>query len=174
MIPVFISDSEKIDKKIKSLKEVKISKGGWIKRYIDERTKEEWVLSFYHAEMHGNGFPVLKKLPHLSINNLIELALSSKNIDEIRCASFELQEREKFHNSDFRDYLIQKLNQIDTSNLPLSEKERLTIIIKNSTLDDPINRRTIVGKHYTEIAKDAEHYRSISDKANKILNNINR
>ena len=64
--------------------------------------------------------------------------------------------------------------KIDVVNCNGFEKERLNIIIYESSLYDKTNLRPIVGKHYTEIEKDADYYRTISEKAKTILDLIKK
>jgi len=95
--------------------------------------------------------------------------MTSLDKNDIIGASLELSEREKINKDDFRSKLLDKLLQVDTSNLSDFEKERLKIIIYESALYDATNRRNIVGKHFTEIEKDADYFRTISEKAKTIL-----
>jgi hypothetical protein len=63
---------------------------------------------------------------------------------------------------------------IDTSTLIDFEKDRLKIVIYESNLYDQTNRREIVGKHFTDIQKDADYYSTIALKARKILDDIEK
>jgi hypothetical protein len=45
-------------------------------------------------------------------------------------------------------------------------------IIYESGLFNPTNRKEIVGKHWTEIKKEADFYKGISEKANSILKKV--
>jgi hypothetical protein len=172
MSEFFICNREAIDIKLTSLVETGISEDGWISFYTDGHTKEQWELTSYHSEYHGGGIPVLKKLPHPSISHLIKIALTSKDVNDVAGASLELCEREKYNNENFREELLEKLQLIEIAELSDLEKGRLKTIIYDSELFDPTNRREIVGKHWKEINQDGEFYKSVSEKAKKILTKI--
>lgn len=172
MTEFFICNQDNVNSKIQTLTKKGTSVDGWTEDYVDEDTNENWLLTRYNSEYHGGGVPVLKKLPEPTIDKLIDIAITSYDTNNIIGASLELCEREKFNKENFRDKLISRLLQVDTSNLSDFEKERLKIIIYESDLYDATNRRNIVGKHFTEIQIDAEYYRTIADKAKEILANI--
>jgi len=117
-------------------------------------------------------FSILKRLPEPTIEELINIAMASDDKNEIIGASLGLAEREKYNDIDFRHTLLNRLLQIDTSNLTDFERERLKIIIYGSDLYDATNRKGIVGKHFTEIQNDADYYRIISQKAKSLLADI--
>lgn len=165
----FICNQNEVDSKVKTLTQTGTSDDGWTDFYVDKKTNENWLLIRYHSEYHGSGIPVLKKLPELTIDELINIALTSLDTNDIIGASLDLSERERYKKEDFRGKLLNHLLQVDISSLSNFEKERLRIIIYESDLYDATNRRNIVGKHFTEIERDANYYRSVSQKAKGIL-----
>jgi hypothetical protein len=169
----FICNQDKVESKLKTLTKTGTSDDGWTQYYHDNNSNEDWLLTNYDSEYHGGGVPVLKRLPELSIEELIEIAMSSTDTNDIVGASLEFSEREKYNEEEFREKLISRLVQLaETPDLPDFELERLKIIIYESDLYDATNRRNIVGKHFTEIEKDAEYFKVISQKAKKILADI--
>jgi hypothetical protein len=46
-----------------------------------------WVLTPFHSENHGGGVSVLKRLPELTMEELIEIAITSNNPNDIVGAS---------------------------------------------------------------------------------------
>jgi hypothetical protein len=169
MHPYFICDQDAIESKLRTLTKSKTSDNGWIEYFVDQESNEEWLLTHYHSEYQGGGSPVLKRLPEPTIDELVEIAMTSSEKSDIIGASLELSERERNKKVDFRDKLINRLLKISTFKLTDFEKERLKIIIYESNLYDATNRRNIVGKHFTEIENDANYYRTISQKAKGIL-----
>ena len=163
----FICNQDEVENKLKALTKTGTSDDGWTHYYQDNI--EKWLLTSFNSEHHGGGLPVLKRLPEPTIDELIDIALTSFDTNDIIGASLELSEREKYNKVDFRDKLLNKLLQIDTSKLADFEKTRLKLIINKSDLCDATNRRDIVGKHLTEIQSDANYFRTISQKALKIL-----
>lgn len=170
----FICNQNQVESRLKSLTKTGASEDGWTQYYMDNNTKEEWLFTTYESEFHGGGIPVLKRLSEPTIEELIEIALTSNDRNDIIGASLELLERERYNKEDFRQQLLNRLEQIDTSNLTEFEKERYKLIIYESDLYDATNRRDIVGKHFSEIQKDADYYHTIAGKAKKILANIGK
>ena len=172
MSTFYLTSQEAIDNKLLSLRKLRTSDDGWSTYFLDEANNEEWQLTRHHGAYQGGGLPILKRLPPPSISELIEISLTSDDINNITGAAIELNEREKYNNEQFREDLINKLLLVDTSTLSAFEKNRMKTIIYESKLFDPINRNEIVGKHWTEIKKEADFYKGISDKANSILRKV--
>jgi immunity protein 27 of polymorphic toxin system len=174
MHPFFICNKDQIDAKLKKLVKVGTAADGWTHYYRDDYTKEQWIFTTYKSEFHGGGIPVLKRIPKLTIDELIEVALSSTDRNDIIGASLELSERERNDKEDFRQKLLQRILGIDLSNLTEFDKERIALIIYKSDLHDATNRKEIVGKTIAEIQDDATYYRSAAENAKKILKNIDK
>jgi len=170
----FICNQNDVNSKLQTLTKTGISDDGWTDYLVDKNTNENWLLTRYESEYQGGGIPVLKRLPEPTINELINIAMTSLDTNDITGASLELSERERYNKENFRDKLLDKLLQVATSNLTDFERVRLKIIIYESDLYDLTNLRDIVGKHYSEIQKDADYYRTISDKGKSILNEIEK
>ena len=170
----FICNQEKVTSKLQTLTLTDKSDSEWTENYIDNKSNEKWILVRYHSEYNGGGLPVLKRLPEPTTEELIDIALSSLDKNDIIGASLELADREKVKKEDFRDKLIKQLLAIPVSKLTGFERERLKIIIYESDLYDPTNRRNIIGKHFTEIESDAEYYRVVAQNAKGILIEIDK
>ena len=170
----FICNQDEVEAKLKALTKTGTSTDGWTHYYVDNNSREEWHWIRYDSEYHGGGVPVLKRIPEPTLEELIDIAMTSAETNDIIGASLELSEREKYKKEDFRAKLLNRLLQVDTSNLTDFEKERLKIIIYESDLYDATNRRNIVGKHFTEIESDADYYRTAAHKAKSILENIGK
>ncbi len=170
----FICNQSQVDSKIKDLTKTGTSEDGWIEFYIDKNTNDNWLLTRYNSEYHGGGLPILKKIPEPTIDELIDIAITSGDTNNIIGASLELSEREKNKKEDFRAKLLSRVMQFDTSNLSKFEKERLKIIIYESNLFDATNRRDIVGKHFTEIQTDADYFKTNARIAKDILIDIEK
>ena len=166
----FICNPDEIENKLRTLTKTGDSDDGWTHYYQDNT--EKWLLTSFNSAYHGGGIPVLKRNPEPTDEELIDIALTSLNTNDIIGASLELSEREKFSKVDFRGNLLAKLSRFDPSKLDDFEIERLKLIIKKSDLCDSTNRREIVGKDLAEIQTDANYYRGISLNAIKILEDI--
>jgi hypothetical protein len=172
MTEFFICNQDDVNSKLQSLTKTGTSLEGWTDYFMDKKTNENWLLTRYNSEYHGGGVPVLKRLPEPTIDELINIAITSSDKNNIIGASLELSERERYRKEDFRKELLNHLLKIDTSNLSDFEKERIKLIVYESALYDATNRRNVVGKHYTEIQNDAEYYRTIAEGAKVVLTKI--
>lgn len=170
----YICNKKDIETKLKALIQTGTSEDGWTRFYSDKTNNENWHSTQYESEYHGGGITVLKKLPPPTIDQLIDIALTSKDINDVTGASLELSEREKYQNENFRDKLIIKLQSIDLYSLSPFDKERLKTIIYESDLFDSTNQREIVGKHWSEINKDAQYFIDIANTAKQILEDIEK
>lgn len=174
MHQIFICNQDEVEIKLKTLIKTGTSTDGWTHYFVEKNSNEEWHLTRYNSEYHGGGVPVLKRLPEPTTEELIHIALTSADSNDIIGASLELSQKEKYKKEDFRAGLVNQLVQLDTSNLSGFEKERLKIIIYESGLYDATNRREIVGKHFTDIESDADYYRTTAQKAREILEIIGK
>ncbi|WP_165958084.1 Imm27 family immunity protein [Segetibacter sp. 3557_3] len=147
---------------------------GWMHYYYDSTSNEAWVLTQFNSEYHGGGSPVLKRLPELKCEDLIELAMTSLDLNDVIGASKELAEREQNDKEDFRDRLITRMLQTDVVNSSSAERDRLRIIISKTNLLDPMNRRNIVGKRFNEIKEDSEYYQHLAFKAKDLLDDMEK
>lgn len=174
MHPFFICGQDEINSKLTTLIKTSVSEDVWTQHYTDRATKEKWLLTQFHAEYQGGGVSVLKRLPEPTIEELINIAVTSNDTNDIIGASIELSEREKYNKEDFRDNLLQRLLQFDILDLTDFDKERFKIIIYESELYDATNRRDIIKKHFIEINTDAKYYLNISQQAKAILADIDK
>ena len=108
--------------------------------------------------------------PPPTTDELIDIALFSKYTDEVSVAAARLYFEEQTDKKEFRKQLVDRMNQIDFEHLDEIEKERIKTIIQASQLTDRLNKREIIGKHFTEIQKDAAFFNSIADRVQEIIN----
>ncbi len=172
MSQYFICRESEVESKIKNLKLIGESDDGYILNYRDTKTEELWSLAWYESEFLGKDIPVLQKLPEPGTAELIKIAMNAANNEEIIGASLLLSARERSRKEEFRADLLQQLLQVDLSKASAFEQARLRMIIYESDLLDTTNRREIIGKHFTQINRDADYYREIAEKAKRIFNEI--
>lgn len=172
MYPFVICNHQLIQSKLKSLVKTGSSEDGYTDYYADSNTGENWLITQYESEYLDEVISVLQKLPGLAVGELVDIATTSMDINDIIGASRELLEKEQAGNKELRATLLERLLKINASILTDFEKQRLNIIIDETELCDATNRRPILGKHFTEIQKDASYYRTIAQKAKEILNSI--
>ncbi|MEL1240295.1 hypothetical protein [Flavobacterium flavipallidum] len=159
---------------LKELTIVETLENNWSTKYFNTKTGLYWLKSQINSEYHGGGNSILIQLPEPSTDELIEITLFSINEDEVIAASLRLRDNEQYHEIDYRQKLIDKLNEIDLYDLHYSEKKRLINIIEYSELDSEINRRKILNKHFDEVQNDANYFRNIAKQADTILRRLDR
>ena len=165
------TDFNDIKTKIANLKEIGKSDDGWTFFYKDEN-EQKWELNYYESDFTKHGVQILKKSRIFSIDELITIVTSSNSKDEIIGASIDLYFKEFNNREDFREKLLNKLNEFDLKDLSDFDKERLKIIIYESNLYDPLNRREIIGVSKQKVDSDARYFREIAQKAKEILEKI--
>jgi hypothetical protein len=144
--------------------------GGWATKYIDHSTGRYWIK--YVVDDRNFFENLMMVSPPPTTEELIDIALSSQHIDEVSAAATRLYFEEQTDKREYRQKLINTLIQLNVAHLGKSERERLRTIIQASQLTDRVNKRDIVGKHFSEIQKDAEFFNAIADRAQEILNRL--
>ena len=153
---------------VQRLTEAEKLDGGWSKIYVDNETGLSWLE--YTVDDRGFCKNLMLISPKLTTNELIDITFNSPCPDEVCAAATRLNLEERAYKKEFRLQLIERLNSFNISMLELTQKERFKTIIQASQLTDIVNKREIVGKHFSEIQKDAEFFNTVADKAQEILN----
>jgi hypothetical protein len=156
-----------VDDFTKTLTQTETIDGGWATKYIDKSTGHQWLK--YVVDERGFFVNLIFISPSPTTDQLIEIALNTKFIDEISAAATRLYIEEQSDKREYRQKLIDKLTVIDISKLDTTEKERIKTIIQAAHLTDRVNKREIVGKHVSEIKVDADFFNSVADTAESIL-----
>ena len=73
----FICNQDEVEAKLKTLTKTGTSTDGWTYYYVDNNSKEEWHLTRHNSEYHGGGVPVLKRIPEPTLEELIDIAMTS-------------------------------------------------------------------------------------------------
>ena len=155
---------------VERLTKVNTLDGGWSTEYVDNETGRHWLK--YVVDERGFCENMMVISPKPTTDELIDIAFTSPNPDEVSAAATRLNLEEQVDKKEFRQILIDKLNHLDILQLDKAEKERIKTIIQASQLTDRVNKRDIMGKHFSEIQKDAAFFNSTADKAQEILNNL--
>ena len=156
-----------VDDFAKTLTQTDSLDGGWATKYIDNSTGHQWLK--YAVDDRGFFVNLIFISPPPTTDELIDIALKTKHADEVSAAATRLNIEEQSEKKEYRQILIDKLQQIDISNLEVSEKERVKTIISAAQLTDRVNKREIVSKHFSEIQSDANFFNSVADIAENIL-----
>jgi hypothetical protein len=175
--PKFIVNREKIEVKRKTLQQTSVNSDGWEIHYIDKTNNEKWIEYRMEPEYHGGGYPILVKEPVPNTEQLMEIALESNNLDEIAGASVFIYTNEEYDKIEFRNDLVEKIEKFYRQRIgKLTEFDikKIKTIIYETSLSDSTNRKSTMGKHYTQIEEDHEYYKQNAERVKRILNEIKR
>lgn len=156
---------------LKRLTLLETSNYGWTEKYLDPSTGQHW-LKYMIDRDNGRYFNLMLLTPKPTTDEMIDIAFTSSDNDEVEGAVHRLFIDEEDEKIDFRSPLIERLKKIDISQLDAQGKKRIKIIILNGRLTDRTNRREVIGKHYSEIQKDVEFFNDIANKAEQILKQL--
>ena len=159
-----------IDDFLQRLTKIETVGGGWSTKYLDNETGRYWLK--YTVDDRGFFQNLMLISPPPTTDELIELAFTSEYPDEVSAAARRLCIEEQTDKKEFRQKLTDRLNEVNLSRLEQRGKERIKIIIQASEITDGVNKRDIVGKHFTEIQKDADFFKTVSDNARRILRSL--
>jgi hypothetical protein len=156
-----------VDDFTKGLTQVETLDGGWAAKYVDNSTGHQWLK--YVVDERGFFVNLIFISPAPTTDQLIEIALNTTYIDEISAAATRLNLEEQSDKKEYRQNLIERLNLIDVSKIDAAGKERIKTIILAAQLTDRVNKRDIVGKHFSEIQVDANLFNSVGNNAERLL-----
>lgn len=153
---------------IERLTKVHSLDGGWTTEYVDSETGQQWLK--YVVDERGFFENLILISPKPTTDELIDIAFSSPYPDEVSAAATRLNIEEQADKKEFREKLLDRLKQLDILNLDKAGKDRIKTIIQASQLTDGVNKREILGKHFSDIQQDAAFFTTAADRAKEILN----
>lgn len=152
------------------LKLVDSSNSGWTEKYVDNDGR--YWLKYMVDRDSGRYYNVILISPRSTTDEMIEIALTSDDHDEVEGAAHRLLFEEEEEMKDFRPKLLARLQNIDISSLSTTDKKRIRTIILNTHLTDRRNKRDVAGKNISEVQADADYFASVAQFADKLLNQI--
>jgi hypothetical protein len=156
---------------LKGLTLVDSSNYGWTEKYLDPATGKHW-LKYMIDRDNGRYFNLMLLTPKPTTEEMINIAFTSSDNDEVEGAVHRLFIDEEDEKIDFRPTVISRLKQINLSTLNTEDKKRIKTIILNGHLIERTNKRDVVGKHFSEIQKDVQFFNEVADDAEKILKQL--
>jgi hypothetical protein len=156
---------------LKGLTLIESSNYGWTEKYLDPKTGNHWLKYMIDRDT-GRYYNLMLISPKPTTEEMIEIAFSSPDHDEIEGATHRLFIDEEDEKIDFRSAVIDRLSQIAITGLGTQERKRIKTIILNCQLINRTNKREVVGKHFTEIQKDVLFFNNVADKAEQILKQL--
>lgn len=148
------------------------AEGGYAAVYKDPLDNSFWLKYYATAATPGGGYLTLMRLPAPATEKLIDIVVSTMFEDEAVAAVLRLLDEEAIEKKDFRQQLIEKLEQaVEKGDMrsPLAMK-----IIKFANLADPTNKREVVGKTAEQVQADAAYFAGIAERAERLLNLLNK
>ena len=155
---------------IKDLRLVESSNHGWTEAYVDE-DGQQW-LKYMVDRDNGRYYNVVHISPPPTTEEMIEIALTFEDHDEVEGAAHRLLYEEEEEMKDFRPRLVERLQRIDILGLSNTDKKRIRTIVLNTHLTDRQNKREVVGKSITEVQADSDYFTNVGQFAEKLLNQI--
>jgi len=164
---IFIEDQDLVEKMLSRLTPLNESSGWQCELFIDKTTNQKWekyLFELFDTDDDGIG---LRRFPYPSTKEIIRIALTSNFFDEIDGACGLLLDME-FDKIEFREMLISEIEK----NINNIDEDRFGIIYNRAELYDTLNKREILGKHFKEIEKDAEYFKELMTKAERLRQKI--
>ncbi|MEX6690064.1 hypothetical protein QTN47_21325 [Danxiaibacter flavus] len=156
---------------LKSLTLLDSSNHGWTEKYLDFNTGQHW-LKYMIDRDSGRYFNLMLLTPKPTTEEMIDIAFTSSDNDEVEGAVHRLFIEEEDEKIEFRPALIERLKKIDISQLDAAEKKNIKTIILNGHLTDRTNKREVIGKHFSEIQKDVQFFNDTAEIAEQILKQL--
>jgi hypothetical protein len=155
---------------IKNLKLIDSSESAWTEVYVDEGG-QQW-LKYMVDKDTGRYYNVMLISPRPTTEEIIEIAFTSLDHDEVEGAAYRLFIEAQEEMNDFTPRLVERLKSIDVSNLSAAATRRIQTIILNTHLLDSRNKREVVGKSASEVQADWDYFINVGQFAEKLLNQI--
>ncbi len=158
---MYILKHEEQEKILQKLSLIEVTEGGWTRRYRDPLTGETWTLYYVHSEMHGGGFPVLRKesLPESLLDRLSIAFASNREEDVVGLALDLSSEHERW--PEVLDWLEKRRQNLST--------EAVDLFVRCLTVMMPLNRRPVLGKPYEEVEADYSHFLRLAERAKGLV-----
>lgn len=146
------------------------AEGGYAAVYKDPLTNSFWLKYYATAATQGGGYLTLMRLPAPSTEKLIDIAIRTFFDDEAVASVLRLLDEEAIEKKEFRQQLIEKLEQaVEKGDL---QPDRAIQIIRFSNLADPMNKREVVGKTPAQVQADAAYFAGIAERAERLLKRV--
>ncbi len=165
-------DAEQIKELLQHMELQETAAGGYAAVYKHPGTGAFWFQCYATVAAQGGGYQLLIRLPLPTTAQLIDIALHSAHEDEVVAAIFRLLDEEALEKKEFRENVVEKLEQQLFSAQDASSPKRIEQVIRLTELDNPINRREVLRKTQTEIAQDAGDFTAIANRATAVLKQI--
>ena len=130
--------------------------------FIDPISGQRWEK--YAFEIDNEVVFGLRKYPTATLETILKIILDSDDMDEVSGACGFLSEREYGARIEFRQGLIEALE----NNADNIEPKRFEIIYNRAVLSSRMNKRDVLGKSFIQVMADATYFEQLSDRAEKL------
>lgn len=155
----FIEEQQEVNELLGTLEPTGENVGYERELLTNPKSGEKWEKYLFEYEgEHIEGIG-LRKHPPPSIKETIEIALFTEHDDEADGAAACLLDYD--NEGKFRELLIERLEKT----VKQVSLERFEMIYNRAALYSNTNKRSIIGKHHTEVCKDSEYFVSLVNRA---------
>jgi hypothetical protein len=158
----FIENQTEVSSILKSLEQTGTSTGYQTEILINHETNETWEKYLFELEGEEEDAIGLRRLPYPTIDETIIIALNSNFLDEVDGASAYLWNVDS--DGSIQEQIIEALEKRNDLT-----SERIETIYSRAELYNQSNKRPTLGKHFSEVKKDHEHFIELSKRAQKLL-----
>lgn len=83
-------------------------------------------------------------------------------------------DEEKIEKKDFRLQLVEALERLPLPELTLEQQKRIERVITLSGLNEPDNKREVLHKSAAAVQQNAAYFKEVSDRAKRVLAQLER
>ncbi|WP_203296785.1 hypothetical protein [Luteirhabdus pelagi] len=169
---IFTSNQITIRELTSKLIKIEKTEFDWTTEYKDPDNEAVWLKLKIGLNNEERNRPVMMQKNDYKIDFLIELVLTSKNLEQISTAAALMEYMESSESIEFRENLIDKLEShySDLKNeISEFDLKRLNSIVNNSSLFDDTNRRTLVGKNDDSITSDWKFFKEVAERTERLI-----
>ncbi|WP_276499177.1 hypothetical protein [Pontibacter litorisediminis] len=167
-------DARLIEQLIGKMQLMEEAAGGLAAVYKEAAAGRFWMKCYTTAgeQSSGGGYELLIRLPLPTTEELIQVALHSPHEDEAVAAIMRLLEEEAIEQKDFREKLVQRLEELDLQTMEAGQKQWLRKVITLTSLIDPLNKREVLGKTAEQVQADVAYFEAVSERARQLLRKL--
>lgn len=166
-------DAKLIEERLSQMQLMEEAAGGLAAVYKDAAAGRFWMKYYTTAgEQAGGGYELLIRLPLPSTDELVAVAIETSHEDEAVAAVMRLLEEEAVEQKDFREQLVQRLEELYLQSMAPEQKQRLRKVITLTSLADPMNKREVLGKTPAQVQVDVAYFEAVSERARQLLRRL--
>jgi hypothetical protein len=163
----FIEDQSEVKQRLQELKLFQPKTEQFEEIYIDPKTNQKWEQYEFEIEYPINYGIGLRTFPYTTIDETIEIVLTSNSPDEVAGASALLFKLDR-QGLDIRKPLLNSIEERSSEVSP----DRFETIYWRTEIYDKTNNRKVIGKQFEEVKADSVYYIETADRAKELKEKI--